>query len=152
MCLTCKFFDKATTLGTLSSGNGILGDLKGFGNANHVFQVTWESPNESEMTNSLSLVARCSKRAHTDMSPLDEKMALLEEKMWAMQRGYHICQEDTVKDHIAYVSQILAPQLGLKYLPLMVRRLCMEPFLTMMKYVLVRYGGYADRPKVHTCR
>jgi hypothetical protein len=113
MCLTCEFFDRASTNSSYPPDGIQLGKVKGFGNANQVFEVTWES-----LGDPLLLVARCSKRQKEE-SLLDSRLALLEEEMWS-RRGYQIQRDDLVADHITYVSEILAPGIGLHYLPLMV--------------------------------
>ena len=114
MCLTCDFFDRAAR-GDFHPTDGFhLGNLKGSGNANNVFQVTWDSQEAP-----IDLVARCSKCPKKD-SLLDPKMVAVEQDMW-MKRGYQIRRDDGGIDHIRYVSDILSSQIGLNYLPLMVR-------------------------------
>jgi len=114
MCLTCEFFD-GTSGESLCPPDGLqLGSLKAFGNANKVFEVRCDS------LDAPLLVARCSKgKQKMGDSLLNQKIALLEEEMW-IRRGYQIQRDDLMADHVAYVSHILAPQIGSQYLPLMV--------------------------------
>ena len=119
MCLTCEFFDRATR-GEVHPTDGFhLGNLKGSGNANNVYHVTWDCQDAP-----IDLVTRCSKGPKKD-SLLDPKMIALEEDMW-MKRGYAIRRDGGGIDHIRYVSAILSSQIGLKYLPLMVRCIFMS--------------------------
>lgn len=119
MCLTCDFFDRATR-GEVHPTDGVhLGNLKGSGNANNVYQVAWDSQEAP-----IDLVARCSKGPKKN-SLLDPKMVALEEEMW-MKRGYQIHRDDGGIDHIRYVTDIMSSQIGLKYLPLTVRCIFMS--------------------------
>lgn len=111
MCLTCEFFDRASNNSSYPPEGIHLGKIKGFGNANKVYEVYRESNDASPQ-----LVARWSKRKECLVT---SKLSLLEEEMW-IRRGYQIQRDDLISDHITYVSEVIAPEIGLHYLPLMV--------------------------------